>query len=75
MGWGRGGKESEKVEGGALTKVKEDVSGSWSTRADSERNLILATYLGYEKCGVQQRGWVGPSDQHTRNVALFCTRV
>ena len=75
MGWGRGRKESKKVEGGALTKVKEDVSGSWSTRADSERNPIQATHLGYEKCGVQQRGWVGPLDQHTRNVGLFPKRV
>lgn len=74
MGWGRGRKEGEKVDRGALRKV-EDVSGSWSTRADPERNLVQATNLGYEKCGVRERGWVGPLDQHTRNMALFSTRV
>lgn len=75
VGWGRGRKEDEKLDGGALRKIKEDVSGSWSTRADSKRNLVQATNLGYEKCGVRERGWVGPLDQHTRNVALFPTRV
>ena len=49
MGWGRGRKEGEKLDGGVLRKIKEDVSGSWSTRADSKRNLVQATNLGYEK--------------------------
>ena len=71
MGWGRGRKEGEKLDGGVLRKIKEDVSGSWSTRADSKRNLVQATNLGYEKCGVRERlGWsLGPTHQERGSVS------